>query len=106
MGWNNVPGSTGYRGSAYASNPECRSKLGASNCKSNLLVRQTDAFNAALPLSSIRNFGGYIRGGESRQYLDELRRRGQRNEVARSHAGAVGPPGRGLVGGQRGGQPP
>ncbi|MCB0913467.1 MAG: metallophosphoesterase, partial [Propionibacteriaceae bacterium] len=32
VGWNGVAGSTGYGGSAYASNPECPTKLSAAEC--------------------------------------------------------------------------
>ncbi|MCA0295766.1 MAG: metallophosphoesterase [Actinobacteria bacterium] len=64
VGWNNVEGSTGYGGSAYMYNPECPSRVGASQCSSNLLVRRTDAFNAAFPLSSIQNLGGAFEAGK------------------------------------------
>lgn len=64
VGWNNVAGSTGYGGSAYMFNPECPTRLGASQCFSHLLVRNTDAFNDAFPLASIRNVGGAFEAGK------------------------------------------
>ncbi len=64
VGWNGIKGSTGYGGSAYASNPECPTKLGAAACNTKLLVRNTDAFNQTFPLSSITNVGGAYEAGK------------------------------------------
>ncbi len=63
VGWNGIRGSTGYGGSAYMYNPECPTRLTAAACSSRLLVRRTDAFNAAFPLSSIRGVGGAYEAG-------------------------------------------
>ncbi len=64
VGWDGIKGSTKYGGSAYQSNPECAVKLGKANCKSTLLVRNTDAFNDTFPLSSIRDVGGRFEAGK------------------------------------------
>lgn len=58
VGWNGVSGSTGYGGGAYMYNPECVERLGASQCRSDLLVRQTQEFNAAFKAERYRNVGG------------------------------------------------
>lgn len=58
VGWDGITGSSGYGGSAYMYNPECRVKLGVDQCKSWLLVRNTDAFNKTFPVSEIKNLGG------------------------------------------------
>jgi hypothetical protein len=63
VGWNGKAGSTGYGGSAYASNPECRPRLGAAACKSSLLIRNSDSFNATFPVSSLSNVGGVFEAG-------------------------------------------
>ncbi len=68
VGWNGVRGSAGYGGSAYMYNPECRRRLGAAACKSWLLVRQTDAFNATFPLSGMGNVGGQYAAGAADNY--------------------------------------
>ncbi|PKQ24736.1 MAG: hypothetical protein CVT65_01585 [Actinobacteria bacterium HGW-Actinobacteria-5] len=68
VGWNGVPGSSGYGGSAYAYNPECPVRLGAGACKSWLLVRKTGAFNQSFPLSSIQNVGGAYEAGKIDNY--------------------------------------
>ena len=64
VGWDGVSGSTGYGGSAYANNPECATRLGASNCKSWTLVRDTDEFKAAYPVSALKNVGGTYESGK------------------------------------------
>lgn len=46
VGHNGVTGSRGYGGSAYVNNPECVERLGTAQCKTNLLVRGTQEFNA------------------------------------------------------------
>lgn len=63
VGWDGVAGSTGHGGSAYASNPECPAKLGASNCQSWQLVRGTDEFKNSYPTSSLRGLGGAYENG-------------------------------------------
>ena len=40
-----MAGSTGYGGSAYMYNPECKTRFAASECRSDLLVRHTEEFN-------------------------------------------------------------
>lgn len=51
VGWNGIPGSTGYGGAAYMNNPECPVRLGASLCDSTKLVRHTQEFNAAFNIN-------------------------------------------------------
>ncbi|MFT3970678.1 MAG: metallophosphoesterase [Micropruina sp.] len=58
VGWNNIPGSTGYGGSAYAYNPDCPIRLSPAECNSSLLVRKTAEFNASFPVSQLANLGG------------------------------------------------
>ncbi|HEY3544951.1 MAG TPA: DNRLRE domain-containing protein, partial [Propionicimonas sp.] len=53
VGWNGKAGSTGYGGSAYAYNPECKVRLSTAECRSRLLVRKTAEFNKAFPVSTI-----------------------------------------------------
>jgi hypothetical protein len=62
VGWDGKPG-TGYGGGAYMKNAECPNRVGAANCNSKTLVRWTDAFNTAFPLSSIENVGGAFEAG-------------------------------------------
>lgn len=64
VGWDGVAGSTKYGGAAYMSNPECPTRIGAANCKSWLLVRQTAEFNQSFPLASMGNLGGYFEAGK------------------------------------------
>lgn len=64
VGWDDVVGSRGYGGSAYANNPECLDRLGAAACKSPLLVRQTMEFNDAFPLAKLKNVGGTFEQGK------------------------------------------
>ncbi|MFT3860696.1 metallophosphoesterase [Micropruina sp.] len=65
VGWNGIAGSTGYGGSTYASNPECVTKLGASACNTKLLVRKTDEFNSAFPVSGLTaQVGGAFESGK------------------------------------------
>ncbi len=68
VGWNGVRGSTGYGGSAYMYNPECRTRLGAAACKSWLLVRHTEAFNTSFPLAGMGNVGGAFAAGAADNY--------------------------------------
>ena len=58
VGWNGIAGSSGLGGSAFAYSPACPTKVGATNCKSNYLVRQTQAFNSYFPLSNVKSVGG------------------------------------------------
>jgi len=64
VGWNGKAGSTGYGGSAYAYNPECKVRFSTAECRSRLLVRKTAAFNQAFPLASLRNVGGAFEAGK------------------------------------------
>lgn len=64
VGWNGAKGSTGYGGAAYMYNPECPAKLGADQCKSWLLVRNTDHINKTFPLKDIKNLGGAYESGK------------------------------------------
>ncbi|MCB0913466.1 MAG: hypothetical protein KDB60_17815, partial [Propionibacteriaceae bacterium] len=57
-------GSTGYGGSAYASNPECLTKLSAAECKSPLLVRKTGVVNSYFSVASVKNLGGTYESGK------------------------------------------
>lgn len=68
VGWNGIAGSSGYGGSAYMYNPECPGRLGEAECKSWLLVRHTEAFNKAFPLSSMGGVGGAYEAGKSDNY--------------------------------------
>ncbi len=68
VGWNGVRGSTGYGGSAYMYNPECRGRLGAAACKSWLLVRRTEAFNSTFPLGGMGNVAGQYAAGTADNY--------------------------------------
>ena len=64
VGWNGKPGSSGYGGSAYSYNPECKVRLSAAGCRSRLLVRKTAEFNEAFPLTSMKNVGGAFEAGK------------------------------------------
>lgn len=64
VGWNGIAGSRGYGGAAYASNPECIGRLGATACNSPLLLRQTSEFNDAFPLSKLKDVGGVYEQGK------------------------------------------
>lgn len=64
VGWNGVTGSEGYGGGAYMYNPECLIRLGASACKSWLLLRNTDEFNRQFTVSSIASVGGVFEQGK------------------------------------------
>lgn len=65
VGWDGVPDSRGYGGWDYASNPECPDRLGADNCKSWLLIRQTEEFNTAFPLAKLQQVGGAFEPGKA-----------------------------------------
>ncbi|HEY3337300.1 MAG TPA: metallophosphoesterase [Propionicimonas sp.] len=73
VGWNGVRGSTGYGGSAYMYNPECKRRLGAAACKSWLLVRRTEAFNRTFPLSAMGGVGGQFAAGLTDNYWTTFR---------------------------------
>lgn len=64
VGWNNIAGSTGYGGSAYAQNPECATRLSPAACKSSLLVRSTTEFNDSFPARNLLNLGGTFEAGK------------------------------------------
>lgn len=64
VGWDGVDGSTGYGGAAYMYNPECLERLGNTACKSHLLLRETDEFNNAFPLTKLKNVGGVYQEGK------------------------------------------
>ena len=64
VGWNGKSGSSGYGGSAYANNPECKTRLSVAECRTKLLVRETQAFNKNFPLASIKNVGGAYEAGK------------------------------------------
>ncbi len=53
VGWDGLPGSTGYGGGPYSQNPECPTKLDAYECKSWRLVRHTEEFNDTFSISSL-----------------------------------------------------
>ena len=63
VGWTGIAGSSGYGGSAYMHNPECPTKLGQAACRSIYLIRNTEAFNAHFPVSSIKDVGGAFQAG-------------------------------------------
>jgi len=65
VGWDGVAGSSGLGGSAFAYSPMCPSKVGAANCNSNWLVRQTGPFNSYFPASSVKNVGGAYEAGKA-----------------------------------------
>lgn len=58
VGWNNVPGSTGYGGGPYSQNPECPKRLPEKQCRSSILIRETQEFNKNFPVADIANLGG------------------------------------------------
>lgn len=64
VGWNGKAGSSGYGGSAYAYNPECKVRLTSAECRSRLLVRKTAAFNQAFPVASLKSVGGTFEAGK------------------------------------------
>lgn len=68
VGWNGIPGSTGYGGDAYMYNPECPTRLTAAQCKSWLLVRHTEEFNKAFPLDTMGGVGGAYEAGRVDNY--------------------------------------
>jgi len=49
VGWDGIEGSRNYGGAAYVGNPECRERLGSTECASHRLVRRTDEFTHGLP---------------------------------------------------------
>lgn len=63
VGHDGVAGSRLYGGGAYVDNPECQAKLG-DECKSWLLIRNTEAFNDSFPRSGLRNVGGVFEPGK------------------------------------------
>ena len=64
VGWNNVTGSTGYGGAAYANNPECRRRLSPAECDTKKLVRKTAEFNASFPAGKLAGLGGTFESGK------------------------------------------
>ena len=64
VGWNGVAGSREYGGSAYASNPECPERLGAAQCKTPLLVRHTEEFNATFTAARYTDVAGAYQSGK------------------------------------------
>ena len=64
VGWDNIPGSTGYGGSAYMYNPECPIRLTPAACNTSLLVRKTDEFNQNFPIGNLLNLGGAFETGK------------------------------------------
>lgn len=65
VGWDGVPGSRGYGGSAYVFNPECVRRLSASECDTKKLVRKTAEFNDAFPLGGLTaDVGGTFEYGK------------------------------------------
>lgn len=64
VGWNNVAGSTGYGGAAYANNPECTTRLSAAECDSSKLVRETGEFNDSFPSGNLTDLGGTFEDGK------------------------------------------
>lgn len=61
VGWD---GRGGYGGSAYAQNPECPRRLGAAACKTGLLVRGTQEFNAVFTASRFGAVAGAFEAGK------------------------------------------
>lgn len=64
VGHDGVAESRDYGGSAYADNPECQERFG-SRCQTKLLIRDTEAFNAAFPVESLTNVGGTFEPGKT-----------------------------------------
>ena len=64
VGWDGVPGSTGYGGSAYQNNPECQQRFPVSECQSPKLVRHTEEFNSVFNAGRYRNVGGAFEPGK------------------------------------------
>ncbi|SDP50248.1 Calcineurin-like phosphoesterase [Pedococcus dokdonensis] len=64
VGWNGVQGSTGYGGSAYMYNPECKTRFPASECRSDYLVRHTEEFNGTFTAGRYGSVGGAYEPGK------------------------------------------
>ncbi|NNM47968.1 metallophosphoesterase [Knoellia koreensis] len=64
VGWDGIPGSSGYGGSAYQSNPECQQRFLVSDCQSAKLVRHTEEFNRVFTAARYRNVGGAFEPGK------------------------------------------
>lgn len=64
VGHDGVDGSRGYGGSAYVNNPECEERLGE-QCKTTLLIRDTNEFNTTFPPAGVVGLGGVFEPGKS-----------------------------------------
>jgi hypothetical protein len=65
VGWNGVPGSTGYGGGAYMYNPECPRRLGSAICWSWILNRMTDEFNDYFDEPTYGGLAGEFESGQT-----------------------------------------
>lgn len=64
VGHDGIPGSRGYGGSAYVNNPECVERLSVAECKTNLLVRHTEEYNAAFKAADEGDVAGVFEQGK------------------------------------------
>ncbi len=78
VGWNGVPGSTGYGGAAYMYNPECPSKLGKDLCWSWLLNRMTNEFNTYFDESTYGGLAGEFEAGKTENSFSTFSAGGRR----------------------------
>ncbi len=65
VGYNGDPKNPGPGGAAYQDHPDCPKKLGADQCDSRILVRQTQEWNATFPASRFTGVGGTFESGKS-----------------------------------------
>lgn len=65
VGYNGDPKNPGPGGSAYMFHPDCPKKLGADQCNTAKLVRQTQEWNATFPSSRFVNVGGTFEPNKS-----------------------------------------
>ncbi len=65
VGYNGDPANPAPGGSAYQDSPGCPRVLGADQCRSTLLVRQTDEWNGTFPVSRFKNVTTTFEPGKS-----------------------------------------
>lgn len=64
VGWDGIPGSTGYGGSAYMYNPECPTRFPVTECLSTKLVRHTEEFNGTFTAARYTSVAGAYEPGK------------------------------------------
>ena len=104
VGWNGVPGSTGYGGSAYMYNPECLTRFPASECRPTKLVRHTEEFNGTFTAARYTSVGGAYEPGKVDNIFSTFSAGGHRWLVLTLELWAR--PGRRGVGAHGGREPP